>query len=231
MAKCIAHEPCPKCGSRDNLGRYDDGSAFCFGCRYYEPPIRQRRMPLEPTKTLTEPPNDLSSYLPSLNREWLLKYGLNEDEIKLFKYSPSIDRHLYLVYDHKKLVYWEARGINKHPKTLSHGPKPLHILGHVPKSKTVVLVEDVVSAIKVSRYLPCMPLFGSVLQSHHLIPLAEMFERVIFWLDHDKWKESLEQARTFLYLDREVSNIRTVRDPKELPEEEIKKLLDRHTKA
>lgn len=34
----IAREPCPKCGSRDNLARYDDGHAYCFGmgCNYYE---------------------------------------------------------------------------------------------------------------------------------------------------------------------------------------------------
>lgn len=33
---CIGHEPCPKCGSRDNLGRYSDGHGFCFGCGYHE---------------------------------------------------------------------------------------------------------------------------------------------------------------------------------------------------
>jgi twinkle protein len=33
---CVAKESCPKCGSRDNLGRYSDGHAYCFGCGYYE---------------------------------------------------------------------------------------------------------------------------------------------------------------------------------------------------
>lgn len=35
---CIAKEPCPKCGSTDNLARYDDGHAHCFtpGCEYWE---------------------------------------------------------------------------------------------------------------------------------------------------------------------------------------------------
>ncbi len=33
---CVRHEPCPKCGSRDNLGRYSDGHGYCFGCGYYE---------------------------------------------------------------------------------------------------------------------------------------------------------------------------------------------------
>src|SRR3954464_1138554 len=34
---CIRHEPCPACGSRDNLGRYSDGHGHCFGCGHYDP--------------------------------------------------------------------------------------------------------------------------------------------------------------------------------------------------
>lgn len=30
-------EPCPNCGSKDNLARYSDGHGWCFGCHYYEP--------------------------------------------------------------------------------------------------------------------------------------------------------------------------------------------------
>ena len=35
----IGREPCPKCGSEDNLARYSDGHAYCFGagCEHYEP--------------------------------------------------------------------------------------------------------------------------------------------------------------------------------------------------
>lgn len=35
----IGKEPCPSCGSSDNLIRYDDGHAYCFspGCGHYEP--------------------------------------------------------------------------------------------------------------------------------------------------------------------------------------------------
>lgn len=35
----IGKEPCPKCGSADNLARYSDGHAHCFGfgCKYFEP--------------------------------------------------------------------------------------------------------------------------------------------------------------------------------------------------
>ncbi len=35
----VRKEPCPECGSRNNLARYSDGHAHCFstGCDYYEP--------------------------------------------------------------------------------------------------------------------------------------------------------------------------------------------------
>lgn len=34
----VKHEPCPQCNSRNNLARYSDGHAWCFGCQYREPP-------------------------------------------------------------------------------------------------------------------------------------------------------------------------------------------------
>lgn len=34
----LYHESCPKCDSRDNLARYANGSATCFGCGHWEPP-------------------------------------------------------------------------------------------------------------------------------------------------------------------------------------------------
>ena len=32
----VRHEPCPSCGSKDNLARYSDGHGYCFGCHYRE---------------------------------------------------------------------------------------------------------------------------------------------------------------------------------------------------
>ena len=36
MSTFVNHEPCPSCGSQNNLARYDDGHAYCFGCQYRE---------------------------------------------------------------------------------------------------------------------------------------------------------------------------------------------------
>ena len=36
MGEFVGHEECPACGSKDNLARYADGSAHCFGCKHNE---------------------------------------------------------------------------------------------------------------------------------------------------------------------------------------------------
>jgi twinkle protein len=36
-ANFVKHESCPKCDSKDNLARYDDGHGYCFGCSSYFP--------------------------------------------------------------------------------------------------------------------------------------------------------------------------------------------------
>ncbi len=56
-ATFLHKEPCPSCTSKDNLARYDDGSAYCFGCEYVEsaggsttaakkPPVQKDLVPL-----------------------------------------------------------------------------------------------------------------------------------------------------------------------------------------
>lgn len=58
MPKFLRKEPCPKCGSRDNLARYDDGHAHCFSmnCNHFEPKAPQGAFFIEherkPTRAL-----------------------------------------------------------------------------------------------------------------------------------------------------------------------------------
>lgn len=45
-------EPCPSCGSKDNLARYDDGHGFCFGCEYTESGDAGTSAPVEKKKKI-----------------------------------------------------------------------------------------------------------------------------------------------------------------------------------
>lgn len=79
-SECIGHEPCPSCGSSDNLARYDDGHGYCFGCRYYE---HGDGVPQDPSSKKSVANKDLlrGDYEP------LIKRKISEETCKKFGYT------------------------------------------------------------------------------------------------------------------------------------------------
>ncbi len=75
-------EPCPACGSKDNLARYSDGHGWCFGCGHREsaagvPQQSLRKSPM---------PTDL---LPIGEAIALPKRGLSEETCQKWRYTVS----------------------------------------------------------------------------------------------------------------------------------------------
>ena len=249
MSQFVRHEPCPGCGSKDNLARYDDGHGHCFGgCGHWEPPtvsaIFERlravsqKEPIVKTfnaNNLLMPPDDTSKFLGVPALQWLAKYGILFNEAKEFLWSEERKWLIYPLYsaralrDHgaKILIAWQARNFSKlwpKPKYLSRGPigDCLHILGP-EKGTTLILVEDVISAIKVARGgRSVYPLFGSNISLKMLTMLTTRFRRLGVWLDMDKAKESLKTTSRASQLGyEEVFSVITEKDPKEYTNEEI----------
>ena len=83
----VGREPCPKCGSEDNLARYSDGHAYCFGatCDYYEPPS-DREAGEVPSKPKPSAPSNLieGTYAALRARQ------LSEETAKAFKYKVGL---------------------------------------------------------------------------------------------------------------------------------------------
>ncbi len=75
----VAKEPCPKCGSRDNLARYDDGHGFCFGCNYWEPGEGQAPSNIPSRKRMSD---DFCTGEPQA----LAKRGLTEEACRKYGY-------------------------------------------------------------------------------------------------------------------------------------------------
>ena len=83
----VGKEPCPSCGSSDNLARYSDGHAYCFGqgCEHYEPPDGQahntnsKTSPTKTSKATFEPVPRKIQALP--------KRGITETTCKLWGYG------------------------------------------------------------------------------------------------------------------------------------------------
>jgi len=74
-AKFLTHEPCPSCGSKDNLARYDDGHAYCFGCQHYE----------HATETNTQQNSNMNNFT-DLEYKPIISRKINLDTCKKFNY-------------------------------------------------------------------------------------------------------------------------------------------------
>lgn len=228
MSKFIRHIPCPKCGSRDNCGEYTD-HYWCFGCRWRKSKddinsIRNRLKQTEQSSNVSEFSLNLTDEIPVKAKQWLLKSGITLKEITDFniKWEPNQELLVLLHND----TYWQARCFgNQKVKYLSKGTKPLTFFG---EGSTLVCVEDILSAIKISRLSPefcALPLLGCSLNQDFIPELKRRFKSVVVWLDRDKAKNAIDIARNLkqrgIYATVRVTDL----DPKEYTKGEISEWL------
>lgn len=235
MSDFVKHEPCPHCGSRDNLGVYDDGHKFCFGCGYVEKGNgfhKFNKKEKKDDRTLSLPTDCISRLPINPVRLWLDRYQITDDEIYNNKFQWSEDKQMLVmpVYDvYGNLTMWQGRRFNTYDKkgkyfTQGNVESVYHILGYT-NPKRIIVVEDLISAIKVARVATVMPLFGSNISNERLVELARRFENLVIWLDFDKAAYTTKVKQTARLLFEKVSTILTKRDPKEHSESDIKSLL------
>lgn len=79
----VGREPCPSCGSEDNLARYSDGHAYCYGatCSHYEPPTDGSRADVE-----SRPKKPATGLIPG-NFAPLTKRRITEETARRFQYK------------------------------------------------------------------------------------------------------------------------------------------------
>lgn len=248
MARCIAHEACPECRKNgrdrkgDNLAIYDDGSIYCFSCgfspRGYLPNrnTRQSASISNKTKSISRRQWHISFNktvypVTGIGLSWLDKYYISSVQIKENNIQwCQEEKALYFpFFDDKTLVFYQLRYFDKQPKWKSVGPKPLIYKG---SGRRVVLVEDIISAIRVGEVETSVPLFGSTCSTEYLFKIREKFDSIIIWLDYDKAnaKETKKLKAKCKAIFKEVNQIITIEDPKAQTTDEIKfriNLLDK----
>lgn len=176
-------------------------------------------------------PEDYTPRISDAGVAWLMKYGITPDEIKRFKigYSPSANRVILPVYRDGALIFWQGRALGEaKPKYLSphiKGDNKWFVNPSVT-STTVVLVEDVLSAIKVGRVSASIALLGSHIPNS-ILDICSQYDKIILWLDYDKRVEAVKYAkRLHSLLGKQILVVATQKDPKEYPTEEIHKELE-----
>jgi hypothetical protein len=237
----------------DNLAIYPDGHAHCFGCGYHKGiPTYERVRQLShgnplPVKNVDETydfPTDYTTdiALPALN--WLKSFSITEEEIKRHRMGWSDERKLLIfpVLDGGgDLIMWQGRRFSPskpmvergedgklYPKYITKGPVSdiLHLVGVSTDPKnTIILVEDLISAIKVGRTYQSAPLWGSNIPLKLIQRLSGRFNSLGVWLDRDKMDVALKAVlRASQYLPSYL--ITSVFDPKGYNTNGIQELVE-----
>jgi Zn ribbon nucleic-acid-binding protein len=244
MSIFLRHESCPKCGSRDNLSVWDDGHKWCFGCGHYIPAngrdltnIKRRIFPDKKEDSVVSLPLDASFSIPSEGVEWCQKYFVGYLQMGRFRiqWSPARRAMILPIYDDEhELVFYQTRHFGDHVehrnRYLSYGKLDNLIPVFNPISPSigedvVVIVEDYLSAIRVSEFLPTVPLFGAHISETLARRLSTQYKQLHIWLDFDKFKDAISYYEKYCVLFDNCSVINTNQDPKAYRAFDIKNIL------
>lgn len=227
------HEPCPQCGSKDNLGVWLDGHKFCFGCRYWESApklqVKPKILPKQGFIPIDDYWNDTVDHLPEEALIWLRKYGITDSEIFVngIIYHPGRRSIVFPLGSSKTRCYRHIGDSQGIPKAITRGTKTHNFWYHSHHSYPGrgVFVEDCVSAIKVARHVDAYACLGSDVPGDAIYKAIETYKTIGIWLDRDMATKSLKTALTWSSKNCPVYCIVTERDPKEYDDTEIKDIL------
>ena len=250
MARFLKHIGCDRCGSSDAKAIYDDGSSFCFSCRSVNsakisPYVAAHAEGQDPSTLFVPPvcyPSDVSQHYSEGAVAWCQKYGISVEQMlqNNLYYSPARDQLIFGFEADGKLLAYQARNLNP----VSKGKRyytcgdvnellPIyhcrHPLSDNSMPRRLVLVEDCLSAIKVSYTeslgADAMPLLGSGISRTKLTRLRPFYDVLDVFLDPDMWHKSLSIVKQAQLLGFQARPIQADKDPKELGYQSLKDLL------
>ena len=225
--------PCNTCPSSDAMAEYI-GHFFCFSCRTRTNKQGERQV----YKTSKEVPEDLEceeeitfkvNKFGRNAKAWLYSVGITDSLIKLYHigYIPELDRVYIPNYRGNTLIGYQTRALSFYdkPKYLGKGQKMCYLSRGKCTSK-VVLVEDVLSCIRVGEHCSAISLQGTSLNDEGLAQVLSTFNSVRIWLDSDLAGITGDKKLTRqLCLFVPCSSIVTKEDPKTYTYKEIGDIL------
>lgn len=197
-ATFLHHEPCPSCGSKDNLARYTSGSAYCFSldCEHYEPPANEH-LPSSKVDEVRNRSNGTSEFLFGSFEE-LRSRSISESTCKFFNYSIGNYRgqrcHVASFYEDGQVIGQKLRLKDKEFRTLGGGNLGLWGKQLWGTGKKIVITEGELDALSVAEVQNCKWPVVSIPNgvdsakkaiSKDLQWLLENFEEVVLMFDMD----------------------------------------------
>ena len=178
-------------------------------------------------------PQDYTTTIPPHGLVFLYRYMTSDDIIRhRVVYSSSYDRVIFPIYEGNTLVCWQGRTLGvvskENPKWLIqriYGKKYncYKIDDHI--SATVVLVENILSAIRISTTHNCYALLGSYIHDDLIRQLLKEYTKIILWLDADKLQYALKVHRRIAHRGCDCRTLYTEVKPKDMSLKQIAKTL------
>jgi len=240
---------CAECGTSDKSLIVNHGSkaynAYCFRCgdNPFEIKGEMSLAELAHIKELNENvlkqrlplslPTDYSTDIPITGRLWLYSAGITESTWRENRigYSETLERVILPVYDSRgKLIWYQCRAIlkgqtPKYVQPASNRETVLFESRHRNTDKECIIVEDILSAIRIGKHCKCISLLGTKITTAQTNYLSR-YDNITTWLDSDKaGVTGAYNVRKALQLLTTVKNIVTEKDPKCYSDKEIKEIL------
>jgi len=231
----IRKEACPECRrigndrSGDNLAVYSDGHTYCYRCGHGTG-RKSFTTTAKPNPTAIVLPADVTTELPVEARSWLGQYQLARLDLNRnhVMWSERWSRIIFPYFNEAELLAWQGRYVGDDKtkaKWFSQGK--IHEIIHPVQvtQRKAVLVEDIVSAIKVAKIKGAIPLFGSSISAKQILRLKTVVDEVWYWLDPDMRAKSVKMARLSELLGLKAHVIFSDHDPKEHSHDDIENIL------
>jgi len=219
------HEPCVKCGSKDNFGRYSDGHGYCFslGCHHYEAATEDKEgdaefVPHTPIKKARVEMLGTIAAIPELR--------LSKDTMKLYGVSVEYDtkgkivKHHYPYVDKStdEIVGTKVRVVDsKQFSTTGHFTN-VGLFGQ-SKFRTgqnyITIVEGEKDCLSVSEMFdnkwPVVSIrsgcSGAVRDIKENLEYLETFENVVICFDNDKAGQDAARSVLDLFSPNKAKNV------------------------
>lgn len=187
----LRHEPCPKCKSKDNLSRYDDGHAYCFGCDYYEDSKGDVKVIEKKITGLIE------GEIKALNKRNINLQTCKHFNYKVGKYNGETVHIESYLNQKDQLVAQHIRFPSKKFSWLGATKEKLKLFGQTSgrsAGKMLIITEGAIDCMSISQLwnnkYPCVSINSGVKQApkdiKNNIQFIEQFDSIVFCFDNDE---------------------------------------------
>lgn len=221
--------------SRDNLGvLYHCFRSSCKNSSGFLPDITLEYIP---KKVFTPKPYSYP-LLPVINeqKQFLLDKGFTEEEIaRHIKYNSTRNTYVYDIKDMQARIvgyvdrdYSSRRDVKAITYWFNDVPK-IHFVEPVTKSNpSILIVEDIPSAIKAQRYVQSVALLGSYISMEQAQLLRKITDTVYLALDEDATRTAVMlQKRYGFYFKNFIVLPLSNKDIKDMDDTELKQFAER----